>query len=66
MDNSVYSLVGGIDFPGGDSTVGQTGWKPVSTCVPVTEGPGTYRIVVRDEGDGIYDSNVLIDHIRFK
>lgn len=66
VNTSAFTLVGGIDFPGGDSTVGQTGWKTVSMAVPVAAGPGTYRIVVRDEGDGIYDSNVLIDKIRFK
>lgn len=66
VDHSSFTLVSGIDFPGGDSTVGQTGWKPVTATVPVTSGPGIYRIIVRDEGDGIYDSNVLIDTIRFK
>ena len=66
VDHSSFTLVSGIDFPGGDSTTGQTGWKPVTATVPVTSGPGIYRIIVRDEGDGIYDSNVLIDKIRFK
>lgn len=66
VDGSTFSLVGGIDFPGGDNTVGQTGWKSVNKTVSVTSGPGTYRIVVRDRGDGIFDSNVLIDNIRFK
>lgn len=66
VNTSTFSPVGGIDFPGGDDTVGETGWKTVSQTIPVTAGPGTYRIVVRDEGDGIYDSNVLIDRIRFK
>lgn len=66
VDHSAYSLVGGINFPGGDSTTGQTGWKSVSQTEAITAGPGTYRIIVRDEGDGIYDSNVLIDRIRFK
>lgn len=66
VNGSAFTAVGGINFPGGDSTVGHTGFKPVSMTVPVTAGPGVYRIVVRDEGDGIYDSNVLIDNIRFK
>lgn len=66
VNGSAFTSVSGIDFPGGDNTVGHTGFKPVSMTIPVTAGPGTYRIVVRDEGDGIYDSNVLIDHIRFK
>ena len=66
IDGSPYTLIGGIDFPGGDNTVGHTGFKMVSMTIPVTAGPGVYRIVVRDEGDGIYDSQVLIDNIRFK
>lgn len=66
VNTSSFSMVSGIDFPGGDSTVGQTGWKTVNMNVPITPGnSGTFSIVVRDEGDGIYDSNVLIDHIRF-
>lgn len=66
VDHSVFGIVSGINFPGGDDTTGQTGWKTVSMTVPITSGSGTYRIVVRDEGDGIFDSNVLIDKIRFK
>lgn len=66
IDGSPFTLIGGIDFPGGDTTVGHTGFKTISVTIPVTAGPGVYRIVVRDEGDGIYDSQVLIDNIRFK
>lgn len=66
VNGSTFFGVGGIDFPGGDTTVGHTGFKLVSRNIPVTAGPGIYRIVVRDEGDGIYDSNILIDNIRFK
>ncbi|HEU4404017.1 MAG TPA: S8 family serine peptidase [Polyangiaceae bacterium] len=66
VNGSTFTPIGGIDFPGGDDTVGHTGWKTASTTVPVTEGSGTYLIRIRDEGDGIFDSNALIDHIRFK
>jgi hypothetical protein len=66
VNSSTFSLVGGINFPGGDSTVGQTGWKTATANVPVTLGAGTYRLVVRDEGDGIYDSNALLDSVRFR
>ena len=66
VNTSTFSLVSGINFPGGDDTVGRTGWKTVTKTIPVTSGPGTYKIRVRDEGDGIYDSNVLIDKIQFK
>jgi hypothetical protein len=66
VDGSAFSPVSGIDFPGGDSTAGHTGWKAVSQSIAVVSGPGVFKIVVRDRGDGIFDSNVLIDHIRFK
>ena len=66
VNNSSFTAVAGVNFPGGDETVGHTGWKTISKTIPVTSGPGIYRIIVRDEGDGIYDSNVLIDKIRFK
>ena len=67
VDHSSLTIVAGINFPGGDDTVGHTGWKPVAKTVRVAAGPGTYRIVVRDEGDGVFDSNVLnTDKIKFR
>jgi hypothetical protein len=67
VDGSAFSAIGGIDFPGGDNTVGWTGWKNVvSVKFPVTAGAGKYRLRVRDRGDGIYDTNGLLDTIRFK
>ncbi|MRW89475.1 S8 family serine peptidase [Duganella sp. FT80W] len=67
VDGSAFSAIGGIDFPGGDSTVGWTGWKNVvSVKFPLTAGAGKYRLRVRDRGDGIYDTNGLLDTIRFK
>jgi len=66
INTSSFSGVGGIDFPGGDNTVGMTGWKTASVTIPVTEGSGTYKIFITDAGDDIYDSVILIDNIRFK
>ncbi len=66
VNTSTFVTLGGIDFPGGDNTVGMTGWKPVTMSVPVTEGAGTYEIFIEDRGDDIYDSVILIDNIRFK
>jgi len=63
---TMYTDSPAIDFPGGDNTVGQTGWKPASAIIPVTQGSGTYRIKITDAGDDIYDSVVLIDNIRLK
>jgi len=66
VNASSFTAIGGIDFPGGDTTVGWTGWKPVSTTVPVTGGSGVYRIFLEDAGDAIYDTETLIDEIEFK
>jgi subtilisin family serine protease len=66
VNDSSFTAIGGIDFPGGDSTVGWTGWKNVNLTVPITAGPGIYRVRVRDEGDGIFDTNMVVDNIRFK
>lgn len=66
VNGSTFIPVGGIDFPGGDNTVGMTNWQTSTVNVLVTEGAGTYEIFVEDAGDDIYDSVVLIDNIRFK
>jgi len=63
---TMYTGYPPIDFPGGDHTVGQTGWKTASSTIPVTQGAGKYTIEVKDAGDDIYDSVILIDHIRLK
>lgn len=61
-----WTPVSGIDFPGGDSTVGQSGWKTASLTVPASAlgGPGDLTIVVSDVGDAIYDSVALVDMVR--
>ena len=66
VNASTFSAVGGIDFPGGDSTTGHTGWKTGTAMVPVTTGAGQYLIEISDTGDDVYDSVVLIDNIRLK
>lgn len=66
INDSAYSMIGGVDFPGGDSTAGHTGWKTAATTVPVSAGDWTLRIRIEDAGDDVYDSVVLIDHIRLK
>jgi len=55
-----------IDFPGGDETVGMTGWRTASAVIPITPGTDSIRVFITDKGDNIYDSVVLIDNIRFK
>ncbi len=66
VNASSFTAIGGIDFPGGDTTVGWTGWQSVSTTIPVTDGSGIYRIFLEDAGDSVYDTETLIDEIKFK
>jgi len=67
VNGSSFSWVNGIDFPGGDKTVGHTGWKTASKTIAVnTKGGANFKIHITDKGDSIYDSVVLIDHIRLK
>lgn len=66
VNESSFISIDGIDFPGGDETVGWTGWQSVSVNVTVTQGPGIYRVSLRDAGDAIYDTETLIDDIKFE
>ncbi|MDF1584388.1 MAG: choice-of-anchor L domain-containing protein [Methyloprofundus sp.] len=66
INSAGFSPISGIDFPGGDSTVGWTGWKTVTQEIPITAGEGEYEILLEDAGDSIYDTVLLIDHIQFK
>lgn len=66
VNGSNFSSIGGIDFPGGDNTVGETGWRKATATIPITAGAGTYRVRITDAGDDVYDSVVLIDHIELK
>ncbi|WP_305910466.1 S8 family serine peptidase (plasmid) [Methylomarinum sp. Ch1-1] len=65
INSAQFSPISGIDFPGGDSTVGWTGWKSVSMEVPISAGQGEYEIQLEDAGDSIYDTVLLIDRIKF-
>jgi hypothetical protein len=67
VNTTNWTPVSGIDFPGGDSTVGQSGWKTASVSIPASAlgGSGDMTIEVFDVGDAIYDSVGLVDAIRF-
>ncbi|WP_248929563.1 S-layer homology domain-containing protein [Paenibacillus hamazuiensis] len=54
-----------IDFYGGDSTTYMTNWKHVKFDVSQFAGkePIVLRFHVWDQGDSIYDTAVLIDHV---
>ena len=60
------------DFPDGDDTVGQTGRQTVCRSIDienfaVSSGNKHIRflVTIEDRGDGIYDSVVLLDAVRF-
>jgi hypothetical protein len=65
VNTTEWTLIPGIDFPSGDGTVGQSGWRTASALIPALSlrGATTFDIVVRDQGDRIYDSVALIDDI---
>ncbi len=67
VNTTNWTPVSGINFPGGDSTVGQSGWKTASVSIPAAAlgGSGDLTIEVFDVGDAIYDSVGLVDSIRF-
>ena len=65
VNSSVFVPVGGIDFPGGDSTTGMTGWR--IAAFDVRSIAGTDELLtfsITDAGDTIYDSVILIDNVR--
>jgi subtilisin family serine protease len=66
VNATTFTPVSGIDFPGGDSTVGQSGWKTANVEIPAASlaGSSSIKITVSDQGDSAYDSVVLIDDFR--
>ena len=65
VDTTAWTPVSGIDFPGGDATVGQSGWRFARTTIAADRlrGETTFELVVTDVGDAAYDSVGLIDVI---
>lgn len=63
VNGTTFTPVSGIDFPGGDSTAGQSGWKTASIDIPVSALAGStgLELIISDQGDAVYDSVVLID-----
>lgn len=66
VNSSSFVGVPGIDFPGGDSTCGMTGWKTGIINVSAIAGRGSISVRIKDEGDSIYDSAAVLDNIRFE
>ena len=67
MNTTAWTPVTGIDFPGGDTTVGQSGWRYASVVVDASRlaGYDSLQLFVTDIGDTAYDSVGLIDAIWF-
>ena len=67
MKTTAWTPVIGIDFPGGDTTVGQSGWRHASVVVDASRLAGyeSLQLFVTDIGDTAYDSVGLIDAIWF-
>ena len=64
VNHAAWKLVSGIDFPGGDSTCGQTGWKTATLSISALAGQTvTLTATVHDVGDTIYDSVLLMDAV---
>jgi len=64
VNTATWYPVSGIDFPGGDSTCGQTGWLKASVDVSQYAGTDdTLTLTVHDVGDTIYDTVVLLDAV---
>lgn len=65
VNTTAWTPVSGINFPGGDSTVGQSGWRTAEITVPAAAlaGQASFELEVRDVGDAIYDSVGLVDSI---
>jgi hypothetical protein len=66
VNTTSFKSITGIDFPGGDTTLGQSGWKTVSAVVPIAPGTTRITLFVTDQGDAIYDTVVTLDNVRFK
>jgi subtilisin family serine protease len=66
VNTTAWTPVSGIDLPGGDETVGQSGWRTADLRIPADKlhGATSFDILVTDVGDAIYDSVALIDGIQ--
>jgi hypothetical protein len=65
VNTTVFTPVTGIDFPGGDTTVGQSGWRVGKVDLSASQigGSNTFQFIVADQGDAVHNSVALIDKI---
>lgn len=65
VDTTAWTPITGIDLPGGDSTLGESGWRQATTTIPAAllTGETVISITVKDNGDAIYDSIALLDDL---
>jgi len=66
VNGSTFDFVSGIDFPGGDSSTGATGWLEKELLFVNPGGVATVQVSVEDNGDAIYDSVALVDLVEAK
>lgn len=64
INTSTWLPISGINFPGGDDTVFETGWQSVSFDLTPYQGREV-ELLFRtfDQGDAIYDTAALIDNM---
>jgi hypothetical protein len=65
VNTTAWTPVTGINFPGGDNTVGQSGWRTGQVNIPASalNGSTSFEILVIDKGDAIFDSVAVLDGI---
>lgn len=67
INTSEWYETSGINFEEGDDTVYHTGWKTVTFDVsPYRNKIVTFRAVVYDVGDSIYDTAAIMDRVALK
>ena len=68
INNSSWSVIGGINFAGGDSTTYHTGWATVSKEMGDVKQGDIVKLILKvgDKGDSIYDSAALIDDVKIE
>jgi Legume lectin domain/RTX calcium-binding nonapeptide repeat (4 copies) len=65
VDGSKWDAVAGLDFPGGDNTVYQTGFRSATIDLSGYRGQNiNIGFNVVDNGDAIYDTVALIDGVK--
>lgn len=66
VNTEEWKEISGIDFPDGDNTTYEIGWKTQKLDISKFRGKAVeLKFMVEDIGDSAFDTAVLIDNIRF-